>query len=312
MKWKPFRKAFSELFGFDRRERRATFILASILLVMLVIRFTVGETYGLRSVPGELSATLAEASASPDDNAAREMKQELFVFDPNSVSYDELLLLGLNPRQANTLINYRNSGARFSVPADIGRVYGIDSATTERLKTFVVIKDVNTKEGGTRSVHETARSVDSTVNKYYREMTRPDPLLDLNRCSATDLERLPGIGVVLSGRVVKYRELLGGFVSVSQLKEVYGIDSVIYELIEKKVFVSDTGISIISLDSCTFGRMARHPYFGPDMARSIIRYRELMGVPVSNDDLVRQKVISPAQADKIRPYTVAVGEEEKK
>jgi competence protein ComEA len=47
--------------------------------------------------------------------------------------------------------------------------------------------------------------------------------LDLNRASAAELERLPGLGPVLAQRIVDYRAANGPFMSVDELAEVSGI-----------------------------------------------------------------------------------------
>lgn len=49
------------------------------------------------------------------------------------------------------------------------------------------------------------------------------PLLDLNRAKADELEALPGIGAVLAQRVIAFRESLGGFRKIEDLREVKGI-----------------------------------------------------------------------------------------
>lgn len=47
--------------------------------------------------------------------------------------------------------------------------------------------------------------------------------IDLNRASAVQLEELPGVGPVLAGRIVAYRDLNGPFDAVEDLLDVGGI-----------------------------------------------------------------------------------------
>ena len=133
---KSFRKTLSDLLGFDRRERRGTYVLSILLILLIVVR-----VFAFR--PGKVSYDpmmyADEINGAPGDALDEPALTELFLFDPNRASNDDLLRLGLTERQARTLINYRNSGARFRRPEDIIKVYGIDSLTFMRLKPYITI-----------------------------------------------------------------------------------------------------------------------------------------------------------------------------
>lgn len=62
--------------------------------------------------------------------------------------------------------------------------------------------------------------------------------VDLNRASATDLETLPGVGPVLAGRIVAWREEHGGFTAVGQLRDVTGIGEKTFQSLAPLVVVS--------------------------------------------------------------------------
>ncbi|MCA1741662.1 MAG: helix-hairpin-helix domain-containing protein, partial [Bacteroidales bacterium] len=134
------------------------------------------------------------------------------------------------------------------------------------------------------------------------EAETPAPLIDLNRSSAAGLERLPGIGPVLAARIIKYRNLLGGFVDSRQLTEVYGIDSSVVRLILPMVTVTLDSVSPLLLDSASFGDFARHPYVGYEAARVITRYRTLAEAPLTLGSMVRENVLTARQAERMAPY----------
>ena len=56
--------------------------------------------------------------------------------------------------------------------------------------------------------------------------------LPLNRVTAEDLDRLPGIGPVMARRIIAYREVHGGFLTLDELKEVKGIKEKTFEKIK--------------------------------------------------------------------------------
>ncbi|MCJ7820144.1 MAG: helix-hairpin-helix domain-containing protein, partial [Bacteroidales bacterium] len=62
------------------------------------------------------------------------------------------------------------------------------------------------------------------------------------------------------------------------------------------------------LDTCSWTQMARHPYLGAETARAIMKYRTLMGTSFTVEELVRQRVISEAQAARIAHYVSIAGD----
>ena len=290
---KPFRKTVSDLFGFDRRERRGTYILAVLLIILLLVRVLALKPDKELLNSGVTSDTLILYELTvPGEHP----EKSLFAFDPNTVSFGDLVRLGLTDRQATTLINYRTSGARFRRPEDIGRVYGLDSGTVVRLLPWITIPKETVS-------HKTADEITAqAIHDKQAETVSVAALIDLNRCTADDLMNLPGIGPVLSARIIKYRGLLGGFVDAGQLKEVYGLDTSLVDQIVDRLALTYDSVKPLLLDSCTFSDLARHPYIGPATAGLIIKYRSLMGAPVTLGGLVNQKVINPRQAARMAPY----------
>lgn len=324
---RPLRKIASDLLGFNRRERRATYTLAVILVLLLLLRlFLPGRRAGEDVIVIPHTAGVTRPAGNGEKDTI------LFHFDPNTATVETLVQLGFSERQAATLINYRRAGARFRKPSDIYRVYGLDTLFAAGLVPWIeiapeVARGVSegrmpeagssgyqagkmSTEGKSRTPGTVKTRPDGWTNKADGDMNsprEPTSVIDLNSCSAADLEQLAGIGAVLSARIVKYRDLLGGFVSVSQLREVYGLDSSAVEMNSGRLKVSTDSIRSFRLDTCSWGQMARHPYLGPEAARAIMKYRSLMGVGFEVDDLVLQKVISGEQAARIAPYVISPG-----
>jgi competence protein ComEA len=61
--------------------------------------------------------------------------------------------------------------------------------------------------------------------------------LDVNQATAQELEQLPGIGPVLAGRIVEFRNSRGGFTNVDQLRRVKGIGGKTFERIRAFIAV---------------------------------------------------------------------------
>ena len=127
-------------------------------------------------------------------------------------------------------------------------------------------------------------------------------LLDLNKCDSVSLVALPGIGPVLSARILKYRSLIGGYVSVLQLKEVYGLPEETFNLISSRVSADSLSIRKIMINEYDFKQLIRHPYFQKSDVISILKYRELKGRISGIEVMIENNLISPLTAKKIGPY----------
>jgi DNA uptake protein ComE-like DNA-binding protein len=133
---------------------------------------------------------------------------------------------------------------------------------------------------------------------------RKERLIEINTCDSADLERLPGIGPVLSARIIKYRNLLGGYVSSGQLKEVYGLTPETFELISGRVFADSSYVKKININMADYKQLIRIPYLERYDVTAILKYRELTGEIGGIADLVKNKLITVEQAEKIKGYLV--------
>lgn len=115
--------------------------------------------------------------------------------------------------------------------------------------------------------------------------------IDLNLADSAELLPLPGIGPVFAGRIIKYRNLLGGFVRADQLREVYGMPLETVERISSLVFIDTTVIRKICLDSASFSELLRHPYLEYEEVKALVEYREFKQDNMSAQELRDQQIL---------------------
>jgi DNA uptake protein ComE-like DNA-binding protein len=138
--------------------------------------------------------------------------------------------------------------------------------------------------------------------RIIKSSVRRELALDINRCDSVSLIALPGIGPVLSARIIKYRKLIGGYVSVNQLKEVYGLPEETFNLIAPVLMTDSLGIRKIKINKAEYKELIRHPYFKRDEVASILKYRELKGKISDIGEMIENNLISAETGRKIRPY----------
>ena len=136
-------------------------------------------------------------------------------------------------------------------------------------------------------------------NKFKKEIIP----FEINSADTTALKQIKGIGSKLSERIIKHRNNLGGFHSLKQLKEVYGLDS---NLITKnsKYFLELNVSQIIKLNLDTSGvkTLIRHPYLNYKKAIAIVNYRAQHGNYKSIKDLMKIHLLKLEDVEKLRPY----------
>jgi len=127
-------------------------------------------------------------------------------------------------------------------------------------------------------------------------------IIELNTADTTILKKIPGIGTTFSNRIVKYRNLLGGFYSITQLGEVYGIDEDRYQALKEWFTVNPHFIQKRSLNTLSDDSLYRHPYINRLQARAILQQRKQKGKLSGWDNLTLLDEFANMDKDKLNFY----------
>jgi len=208
---------------------------------------------------------------------------EFFLFDPNKATDSEFLRLGFSNKQIATIRKYLDKGGVFRNKADFFKIRVISENQKRNLSDWVVI------ESGQKVL-----SVEKLAGNA--------PVIDLNSADSIQLKQLPGIGSVLSKRIVKYRDLLGGFYSVNQLKEVYGLSEQTIRQIEEKVKLDNNKIRKLDLNFADVNELSRHPYLKKNLATLIVKFRTKNGSLRDFSILRDSMILNIDEYNRIKPY----------
>lgn len=280
-------------FGFSRTETNGLLILLPVTAVILLSE--PAYRWWLTSRPIDFSRDARALDSimtymqwvKPDSlRAPTSASIAFFSFDPNTASQDNFLKLGLSSALVSRLMKYREKGGRFRKGEDLLKIYGFDSAWYARAKDWILIPE--TKSGKKRAVTQKVQAFSKPI--------------DINNADSLQLLNVYGIGPALSRRIRLYRDRLGGFVSMEQLKEVYGLDSVVIRKLREKFFVNKDfepkKINLNSISQETF----RHPYVKWKESQAILAYRLQHGSFQSLDQLQDIAALPPGWLEKLKPY----------
>jgi competence protein ComEA len=126
--------------------------------------------------------------------------------------------------------------------------------------------------------------------------------MDFVDADSVVLQIVPGIGIGLSGRIIKYRDRLGGFYSVNQLSEIYGLKPETIQEIWNYFDFTPMITKRILINSAEIEEVSAHPYISYSEAKVLIAYRKQHGNYLSITDLKKIKIFKPEWIDKIEPY----------
>jgi DNA uptake protein ComE-like DNA-binding protein len=280
---KKIQQWFNEVLGMSYSEANGFMILAIICLLIYGYRefrsFTDESEF-----QNQHDKIVAERILKKiQQSMVREDTVSYFKFDPNILSFDSLILLGIDKKTASTIVKYRERGGVFKSSDDLLKIYGIDTGVAKRLAQFVDIQRIEREK----------RRFDRRKEKIK---------FDINRADEARLISVYGIGPVLARRIISYKNLLGGFVETDQLNEVWGLDSSVCENLKKEIFIAgDFQPEKIELNKMNFSDLLRHPYLSKSMVRSILAHREKEG-KIPNSKKLIEIGIDSAKLYRIKPY----------
>lgn len=259
-------KGIQRHFHLSKKEVRGLLGLWVVLVLLIALGLYVRRPPDVSVIKGEKPVEVSSLNEVQQVNEIQE--DSTYVCDPNTVSWQELTQLGLSDRVASSWIAWRNAGKVFHSKEDIAAVRGISSHELEMVLPHLVWGS---------EAEEYAFSFDESKEDKTQIYNRKDlsmddklaPKINLNRADQESLKALPGIGPVLSERIIRYRELLGGYYSVDQLLEVYGLRDEHFIKVEKHLYVESEEVIKMDLDTIRFRDLLRHPYASYHLTKAL-------------------------------------------
>ena len=292
-----------EFFYFPKSDRRAMIFLLAVVVLSAVVVGIMDK--------GGMSSQLARTDSLSADSSIRKaavrrgvqyiynvetVRRKLSAFDPNTADSTLLLSLGLQPWQVRSIYRYRAKGGIYRQPSDFARLYGLTVKQYKELLPYIHISDEYKPAAEVYGRTDAVRSGRDTLR--YPVKLQPGQYVTLDDADTASLRKVPGIGRYYASRIVRYRNDLGGYVSVAQLSEIEGIPEAALSYFR----VTGGAVRKLNLNRLTLNELKHHPYINFYQARRIIDYRRLKGPLHGIDDLRLLKDFSQRDIERLRPY----------
>lgn len=289
-------------------------VLAGATL-FLVHRFQPAEPEGVEVVNDSVLTQFATYQAGQDSIRKASWKKKyprdtiairMQVFDPNTADSSTLVHLGLKKWQASNMLKYRAKGGRYRQAEDMKKLYGMTDSMYQALLPYIQIDTMAVKQ-----YRDSVRKsrIDTTQSDSVPRYISPkrDTVLNLRTADTTELKLIRGIGSYRAKQIVRYRQQLGGFTHVEQLREIKALQPLLIDTLSADSLLAHFWLDSIiveplSVNSIGVERLQRHPYLSFEQAKAIYELRRRKVRLSSIEALEQLDCFTPEELLRVAPY----------
>lgn len=247
---------------FTKQEKRGILFLL-LFIAGLQSGYYYFTTQSIREVPAQFSVDSLTVLYIDSVKRSQLIKKKPVIraFNPNFFNDYKGYQLGVSPDELDRLYAFRAEGNYVNSAVEFQEVTLISDSLLFQISPYFKFPQF------------TNRPTRRNKNQFINEV-----LIDLNKASEESLQRISGIGPVLSKRIVAFRKSLGGFLVTEQLLDVYGLKpEVAKRAMEVFSVLSIPEINKIPLNTATAEELASLVYINHKLAERIVQYRKSIG-----------------------------------
>jgi DNA uptake protein ComE-like DNA-binding protein len=229
-----------------------------------------------------------------------------FMFNPNTITDQEWISLGLNARQVNGIRKYMNKGGSIKKPSDVLKFKAVREELWNELIPYIVIDTPNfpktnsytfTKDTTAAAVAQKAQEKAERLIEFRKNLN-----FEFNTCSRFNLKQLNLLDSITIDNIMRYKKGLGGFVNLAQLYEPEGIDTTNFAKLKSHLTLDVMSVKTININNCLVSQLNKHPYISNNIAIALVNYRNAHGKYAQLADLKKCMAMNDNLLKKIAPY----------
>ncbi len=215
---------------------------------------------------------------------------KIYPFNPNFITDYKGSKLGMSIEEIDRLLNFRKTNQYVNSASEFQKVTQVSDSLLNAISPYFKFPDWVNK-GKTNNF------------KPFEKKTEKIIMLDINLATKEDFIKIYGIGPALSDRILKQKELFGGFVSMKQMNDVWGLSPEVIENLNKYFIVATLPkIKMIDINNSSIKELLLFPYFKYALAKAIVTYRSMNGDFKNFEDLTKINGFPSEKLDIIRLY----------
>ncbi|HMB99890.1 MAG TPA: helix-hairpin-helix domain-containing protein [Flavobacteriaceae bacterium] len=268
-------------FKFSKGQRNGIFVLLILAIVFQCIYFYVNFSYKEYPINNEDFELFQKEIDSLRIVEVENRKPKIYPFNPNFITDYRGYTLGMSNEEIDRLLDYRKQNQWVNSVQQFQKVTQVSDSLLKEISPYFKFPDWVTNPKPQNS---------NSFNNYNNPKSFEEKI-DLNIATASQLQRVNGIGKALSERIVKFRnKFVGGFIADVQLQDVYGLSPEVIERIKEHFTVkTPRQIERINLNTATTEQLVTIQHIDYQLAYSIIEQRTLREGYKSLDELLKVK-----------------------
>jgi len=298
-----FRNSIRKYFGISMREVNGILLLFLIMIIILLSPLIYNNFMYQRYSNYELDSLKLDSlidiydknlkHAPTGNQKVTAIIDTLFPFNPNTISYEQMILLGFDSILARRISKYRNNKGQFLIKKDLLKIYDFPEDLYNDIIDYILLPEIIAE------IQQALPHAATKVSNIKSDSRIIQIQIDINVVDTNQLITLNGIGHILSNRIIKYRDLLGGYSNIDQLDDVYGLKGKSLDILKSVVYIDSLFTpEKIKINFSDWEEMVKHPYINSQLANDILdlisnkgylnTIDQLRDIPYLNDSALRR------------------------
>lgn len=222
-------------------------------------------------------------------------KPTIYPFNPNFITDFKGYKLGMSTAEIDRLLEFRKKNQYVNSAEEFQALTKVSDSLLAVISPYFKFPDwVKNKKN--------YKPYEKFENQAYAKKEKIQ-IIDINIASQEDLIKVYGIGPALSERILKQKEILGGFVSMEQMNDVWGLSPEVVEKLKERFKIGIIpAVKKIKINDASAKELQQFPYFRYPLSKEIVTYRSMNNGIKNSEDLMKIKGFPVEKVQVIEKY----------
>ena len=291
-------KTIQTYFKFTKEQRTSIFFLFLIIVVLQLVYFFIDFSTVSKEYPEKQKWLSLQTEMDSLKMDSKNSQPKIYLFNPNFITDYKGYKLGMSVQEIDRLLAFRRENKYVNSPEEFQNVTKVSDSLLNLMAPYFKFPDwVNNKKQNSKF-----KEFEVYQNKTFAKKEKII-IIDINQATKEDLVKIDGIGEAISVRILKQKETLGGFVSMEQMQDVWGLSpEVIENLITHFRVLAVPRFKKIEINNASLKELSQFYYFRYALAKEIVTYRSMNGNIKNIEDLTKIKGFPVDKANIIGLY----------